>query len=95
MRRVTRLLAVPAVAAVLAGFCGGTAHAASGTLYIGNIPYADPAGCKNGAGRAFQLDNDTDGRVFVHPRRDCGGPVIAVIEPGDDRTVPGQSVFVE
>lgn len=95
MRRFLSLLIVPVAAAALAGLGASPAHAASGTLYIGSIPYEDPTGCKNGAGHAFQIDNDTNGAVLVHPFRDCGGPVIDVIRPGEDRAATGQSVFVK
>lgn len=92
MRRILGFCTVLAATAVLTGLGGASAAAATGTLYVSNIPYANPTGCKNGAGMRIHVHNDTNVVARVHLQRDCFGPVIATIDPGEARVVLGQSV---
>ena len=94
MRRLLGLLAACAVTAALTWAGGGPASAATGTLYVSGIPYANPTGCHNGAGMPMRVHNDTGVAVYVHLPRDCGGPAVGVVRPGDSRFVVGQSVHV-
>lgn len=98
MRRILGFVTVLTAAAVLTGLGGASASAATGeakgTLYVSNIPYANPGGCHNGAGYRIEVRNDTDVEVRVHLLRECAGPVIDVLDPGETKVVLGQSVAV-
>lgn len=94
MRRIVGLLSALATAAVLTVVGGASASAATGTLYVSGIPYANPSGCHNGASVRIHVHNATKVTVRVHLLRDCKGPVVAKIRPGQARAVMGQSVHV-
>ncbi|WP_335983911.1 hypothetical protein [Streptomyces sp. CA2R106] len=95
MRRSLALLgaALGTGLAVLAG--AGTAAAAA---VPGSVPAVQQAqsGCVNAKTWPFVVKNDTTAPAFVFAERDCSGPVVSVVAPGQTEVSEfGQSALFQ
>lgn len=96
MRRTLISLGSLAAAGMLAFGVPQSAFAASGTLVVNGVEFADPgAGCYPAGEEGAQIDNLTDANVEVFLDSACTDGPVAVIGSDDSGTVePGGSIRI-
>lgn len=83
MHKLAATLGILATTLTLGIAMPTSAQAATGTLYLNDVPFQNPTGCIRIPGEGFpRVDNQTNATLFAYPNTNCTGRASNAILPG-------------
>jgi hypothetical protein len=90
-----RIIAATALALTTLTAFAAPAHAAEGTLIVGETPHENPNGCYTTDFSPMLVDNQTDSLAVIYANKNCQGIPVGHVRPGNSEVAEdGSSVRI-